>query len=247
MSAIEQITTLLETMSFAEKLTLNQHIATALRKEGGKVSPKKRTAKEEGSEKPKRNASPGVLAWNAYKKHLKDTQPEAFAGINLEKDKNKVAKSIRTSETEAYDTFVSEWKANYASNQSDEVAEEVVVVAAPVEVKASADLTPKQKIDTIKAAKAAAALAASPAAPTPAKQVKKAVKAPASAKPKAKEEDVKQLPLLTLEDIVYWHEPETQGLWRKETDHFCGENWTGYYQPGNDEEPIRYTDSYGTE
>jgi hypothetical protein len=55
------------------------------------------------------------------------------------------------------------------------------------------------------------------------------------------------MPTLTLDDVDYWHSEETHGLWRKEADTFSGANWVGYYQPGNEEEPIRYTDTFGDE
>jgi hypothetical protein len=267
MSAIEQITSLLETMSFAEKLSLNERIATAIRKEGGKAGAKtsKKAKTDDGEAKPKRKAAAGTLAWQAFVKHIKTTQPDAFEGITKESDKLTIVKGIRAEDMPAYETFVTEWKANYEATQGeaaevdDEVEEAEEVVAAPAKPAAApktpvtAAMTPAQKIAALKAAKAAAAPAAAPA---PAKkEVKKAAKAEAkpaaktAAKPKAavKEEEAKQLPVLTIEDVAYWHDEETQGLWKKETETFSGDNWAGYYQPGNEEEPIRYTENFGDE
>ena len=244
MSAIDQITTLMETMTFAEKLSLNERIATAIRKEGGKAGSKK--AKADGEAKPKRKAAAGTLAWTAYVKHIKVTQPDAFDGITKESDKLQIVKGIRAGDAAGYDTFVTEWKANYAASQADaeaEVEAEVEVVAAPAP-KASpvtAAMTPAQKIAALKAAKAAAP------APAPAKkEVKKAKAAPAkkAAKEAVKEEDIQQLPVLTIGDQEYWHDEDTHGLWNKTTDRMTAEStnddtWVGYYQPGNDDEPIR--------
>ena len=255
MSAMEQIISLLETMPFAEKLSLNERLATAIRKEGGKGGPKKRAAAADGEEKPKRKAAAGTLAWTAFVKHIKTTQPDAFEGITKESDKLQIVKGIRAEDMPAYDSFVAAWKADYEAKQGAEsVAEEAVAVPAP---KA---LTAAEKLAALKAPAAPAAPAA--AAPAAKKEVKKAaapapaaapkaakpVKAVAKPKAAAKEEEAKQLPVLTLEEVDYWHDEETQGLWRKEGETFGAETvWVGYYQPGNDEEPIRYTESFGDE
>jgi len=247
MSAIDQITTLMETMSFAEKLSLNERIATAIRKEGGKAGSKK--TKVEGDAKPKRKAAAGTLAWTAYVKHIKTTQPDAFEGITKESDKLQIVKGIRAEDGAGYDTFVTEWKANYEASQAEaESAEEVVVAPAPA--KLVTPMTPAQKIAALKAAKAASAAPA----PTPApakKEVKKAAK-PVKTTKKAKEakeaakEEIPQLSVLTLDDIDYWHCEETHGLWTKGAEPFSGEDWIGYYQPG-EEDPIRYTKNVGDE
>ena len=265
MSAIDQITSLLETMSFAEKLSLNERIATAIRKEGGKAGSKKAAKTDDGEAKPKRKAAAGTLAWQAFVKHIKTTQPDAFDGITKESDKLQIVKGIRAEDMPAYETFVAEWKTNYAATQGevdDEVEEAEEVVAAPKAAASpvTAAMTPAQKIAALKAAKAAAT-AAPAAPPAPAKkEVKKAAAKPAAkaeakpaAKPKAAakkaeaKEEAKQLPILVLEEVEYWHDEETQGLWKKEADTFSGDNWTGYYQPGNEEEPIRYTENFGDE
>jgi len=108
---MEQITTLLETMSFAEKLSLNERIATAIRKEGGKAGSKKAAKTDDGEVKPKRKAAAGTLAWTAFVKHIKTTQPDAFEGITKESDKLQIVKGIRAEDMPAYETFVAEWKA----------------------------------------------------------------------------------------------------------------------------------------
>jgi hypothetical protein len=256
MSAIEQITSLLETMSFAEKLSLNERIATAIRKEGGKAGAKKAAKTDDGEAKPKRKAAAGTLAWQAFVKHIKTTQPDAFDGITKESDKLQIVKGIRADDMPAYDAFVADWKTTYEAAQgevAEEEAEEVVAAPAPAPKTASpvtAAMTPAQKIAALKAAKAAATPApakkevkkASPKAEAkPKKEVKKA-----SAKAEAKEE-AKQLPVLTIEDVEYWHDEDTNGLWKKEAETFSGDNWAGYYQPGNEEEPIRYTENFGDE
>lgn len=241
MSAIEQITTLLESLSFAEKLTLNERIATAVRKEGGaktggKRGPKSKTDSDEP--KPKRKAAIGTLAWTAYVKHIKTTQPDAFVGITKESDKLTIVKGIRSEDKDGYDSFVSAWKDEHKDDASADEAE-VVVVPAPKPVSTASPvvkaMTAAEKIAALRASKASAVDATpAPKKAAPKKEVKK-------------EETSQQLPQIVLEDVTYWHDPETNGLWKVEGETFSGESWTGYYQPGNEEEPIRYTENFGDE
>lgn len=255
MSAIDQITTLMETMTFAEKLSLNERIATAIRKEGGKAGAKAggKKAKTEGEAKPKRKAAAGTLAWTAFVKHIKATQPDAFEGVTKEADKLKVVKIIREGDMAAYDAFVAEWKANYEVAQTEGEAEEAepeaeeVVVAVPTP-KPSAAMTTKEKIAAIKAAKASApAPAPAPAKAAPAKkEVKKVKAAPAKKAKDAVKDEGAQMATLTLDDVDYWHCEQTHGLWTKDNDTFTGQNWIGYYQPG-EEDLIRYTNDMGDE
>jgi len=260
MSAIEQIAALMETMSFAEKLTLNERLATAIRKEGGKAGSKKSAKTDDGEAKPKRKAAAGTLAWQAFVKHIKVTQPDAFDGITKESDKLQIVKGIRAEDMAVYDAFVVKFKEDYAAAQGDaeEADETEEVVVAPKAPKAAAKtpvtaaMTPAQKIAALKAAKAAAAPAAAASSPAPAKKEVKKAAPKAAAKPKASpkaeaKEEAKQLPVLTLEDVEYWHDEDTQGLWKKDAETFSGDNWAGYYQPGNAEEPIRYTENFGDE
>jgi hypothetical protein len=59
--------------------------------------------------KPKRPVSPGTLAWEAFRKHVKATMPESFAGRN----EMQVAKEIKEGNMEAYSAFVEQWKAEH--------------------------------------------------------------------------------------------------------------------------------------
>jgi hypothetical protein len=276
-SAIEQINTFLSSLSFAEKLTLIEQIAGDLRKEGGGLKPAaakggkkaKKGSKNadagsdsEAEAKPKRKAAPGILAWQAFVKHIKDTRPDAFGDIKKEADKLTVVKGIRAENMAAYDTFVAEWKATHAASSAASVAEEAeeaeeaveAVEAVPV-VPAPKPKTPVEKLAEVKAAAAAAkaakaAASAAPAAavvPTPKKPVKTVKAAPAAPK-KAKPTEESQMPQLQIDGKMYWHDPGTHGLWEVTGETFSGgSTWMGYYQPGNDEEPIRYTENFGDE
>jgi hypothetical protein len=275
MSAIEQITTLLDTLSFAEKLSLNERIAIAIRKEGGgksggkAVKSKSKSKDSEDAEaKPKRKAAAGTLAWTAFVKHIKTTQPDIFEGVTKESDKLVIVKGIRAEDMDAYNAFVTEWKEKYAVSEASpsEAEPEEAEAEAEAEVEEAAPPPPvkKQKTAAEKLAelKAAAALkpsaAPAPAAPAAKKEVKKAAAAPAAkavkevkkaapaAKAKATEEP--QMAQIELDGKTYWHEPVSHGLWEVTGDTFAeGSAWMGYYQPGNEEEPIRYTENFGDE
>jgi hypothetical protein len=281
-SAIEQINTLLASLSFAEKLTLNEQIAGALRKEGGGVKPvaakggkkSKKSSKNgdagsdsEGDAKPKRKAAAGTLAWTAFVKHIKETQPEAFESVSKEADKLRIVKGIRAENMAAYDSFVAEWKEKYAASSEvasvAEAEEAEEAVPAPVVVAAAKPKTAAEKLAELKAAKAATAAAASaaaaaasaaapPAAATPKKPVK-TVKAEAPKKAAkatvAKATEEPQMDQVEIDGKMYWHDPGTHGLWEVTGETFSSgsSTWMGYFQPGNDEEPIRYTEAFGDE
>jgi hypothetical protein len=275
-SAIEQINTLLASLSFAEKLTIIEQIAGEVRKEGGGVKPvaakggkkSKKAAKnaDAGSEseaeaKPKRKRPAGTLAWNAFVKHIKETQPAAFEGITKESDKLRRVKIIRSEDMVAYESFVKEWKEKHAASETSSVAERaeeadeaeesapVAAKPAPVAAKPAPVAAKPKTAAELKAAKAAAA----PAAPAPVTPAKKAVKTTAAAKaappaPKKATEEP-QMGQVEIDGKMYWHDPGTHGLWEVTGDTFSSgsSTWMGYFQPGNDEEPIRYTDSFGDE
>lgn len=285
-SAIEQINTLLASLSFAEKLTLNEQIAGALRKEGGGLKPAatkggkkgKKASKNgdaasdsEAEAKPKRKAAAGTLAWTAFVKHIKETQPAAFEGVTKESDKLRVIKGIRAENISAYDSFVKDWKEKYAASseassvaEEAEEAEEAEAAPAPVAVAAAKPKTAAERLAELKAAKAAAASAAATAsAPAPTATPKKPVKTTAAAKgapgaPKkaakpaeakeAKATEEPQMDQIDIDGKMYWHDPATHGLWEVTGKTFAeGSTWMGYFQPGNDEEPIRYTEAFGDE
>ena len=184
MSSIEQMNTLIESLSFAEKLSLNERLAGIIRKEGGGAAGgKKRGPKAkigaDGEPKPKRKAALGTLAWMAYVKHIKDTQPEALEGHTKEAEKLAIIKGIRAEDPEGYNTFVAEWKEEHKDDSAsvvsasasasdaegdDDAASQVSAPASVVK-----PLTASEKIAALKAAKASASSAsASASASSPA-------------------------------------------------------------------------------
>ena len=181
MSTIDQITALIGELSFAEKLTINEQLASSIRKEGKGVKGKK-VKGDAKADKPKRKAALGTRAWTAYVKHIKTTQPDAFEGITKESEKLVIVKGIRADDPDGYKTFTDEWKASReasdAASVAESVAEESVAETASVaEAEAEEEPAPAPK-KVVKAAPKKEAPAAAPAAaPAPApKAAEKAAK-----------------------------------------------------------------------
>ncbi len=55
-----------------------------------------------------------------------------------------------------------------------------------------------------------------------------------------------KMPVLVLDGVEYWHDPSSNGLWEK-TDEDGSGPWIGYYMPEDDENPIRFTEFFGSE
>jgi hypothetical protein len=230
MSTIDQITALISELSFAEKLTINEQLASSLRKEG-----KEGKGKKVKEDKPKRKAALGTLAWGAYVKHIKTTQPDAFEGITKESEKLVIIKGIRAEDSDGYTSFTEAWKKEHASVIDDEVEEPAPKVKTTVK--------PAAKAEKVKATdKPAAKTTVKPAAK--AEKVKTTVKK--AEKPKKEEP---YMPQLEVDGTSYWHDPSSNGLWEVtgETIEDGTGSWIGYYQPGNDEEPIRFTEAFGSD
>jgi hypothetical protein len=146
-STMDQITALLGELSFEEKLTINEQLATSIRKEGGgkgKVTKSKKV--KEDDEKPKRKAALGTLAWGAYVKHMKTTRPDAFEGLKKESEKLVIVKGIRAEDPDGYTSFVEAWKTEHSETSSvasvpeaeeavTEAEEAEAEVPAPVKIK----------------------------------------------------------------------------------------------------------------
>jgi hypothetical protein len=206
MSSTDQIITLFESLSFAEKLSLNERLATAMRKEGGGAAAGKKRgpkAKADG-DKPKRKAALGTLAWMAYVKHIKTTKPDALEGLTKEAEKLAIIKGIRAEDPDGYNTFVAAWKEEHKDDASStsEAASEVEAEAEDEDESASAPpppaaaappkaLTAAERIAAMRAAKASAASVAS--APSAAKggAGSAAAAAPKATPAKAKKDEAK--------------------------------------------------------
>jgi len=265
MSTTEQIISLFEGLSFADKLSLNERLASAMRKEGGgqTATPQKKRgpkAKADGEPKPKRKAAIGTLAWMAYVKHIKETRPEALEGLSKESEKLTLIKGIRADEPEAYNTFVAEWKDSHKEDAASVIssAEEVESEEESASVSASAPAAPAaaaaapaakalsaaEKIAAIKSSNAKVGGASTPVK-TAAAPAAAAAAAPGAPKKPVKKVTVKEdatMPVKEIDGVSYWHHPASNKLWEKTGDDTVNGTgpFVGFFQPGNKDEPIRY-------
>lgn len=98
----------------------------------------------------------------------------------------------------------------------------------------------KEAEKAVKAAEKEAEKAAKAAA-KPKKEPKKVAAATTKAAPVVVEAEV-AMPKLTIGGTVYWHDESSNGLYAVEANDTFGA-WVGFFQPGDEETPIRYTDS----
>jgi hypothetical protein len=120
------------------------------------------------------------------------------------------------------------------------LAKEAEKEAAKQQKVAAKEAAKQQKAAEKEAAKLAK-LAAKPAKGTKATKAKPAtapISAEATPAPAEAEEDA--MPKITIEGTAYWHDESTNGLYSIDDAGGFGD-WVGYYQPDNEEEPIRYT------
>ena len=181
MSTIDQITALIGELSFSEKLTINEQLASAIRKEG------KVKSKGDKEDKPKRKAALGTLAWTAYVKHIKTTQPDAFEGITKESEKLVIVKGIRADDPDGYKTFTDEWKASREASDAASVAESVAEESV-AETASVAEAEAEEEPVPAPAPAPAPKKIVKAAAPAPKKEAPAAAPAPA---PKAAEKAAK--------------------------------------------------------
>ena len=272
MSSMEQIAPIVATLNIEQKLSLIEDLVSSIRKEGG-IAPKTSKAKgkkADAEKKPKKKAALGTLAWTAYVKHMKQTRPEAFTGLTKESDKLVIIKGIRAENPDEYVTWTDAWKAEHkddssmsdAASDSASVTSEVAEVAptpvAPTPAKKSAKEVVQAKAAEKAAAKAAkeAEKEAEKTAKAAAKEAEKSAKATAKAEKPAKKpvktakKAEEETPKKEIDGVSYWHHPENNGLWEvidgQSFADGCGD-WIGYFQPGNDDEPIRFTKAFGSD
>jgi hypothetical protein len=80
-------------------------------------------------------------------------------------------------------------------------------------------------------------------------KAKKAAEAAAKLAAQKSDDDDVQMDKIKIEGKLYWHDwPGSHGLWEfTEGVPLEKSMWIGYFQPGDDEEPIRYTEKFGDE
>ena len=257
-SSYDQALSLFASLSFSEKLSFVAEATAALKKEGksgsvGKAAKKDKKVKDEDA--PKRTMSNGAKAWVAFVKDCKEKMPERFEGLARPDAKMTVCKAIKEEDPAAYEAF----KDKFIADSKGVVVEAKTEPPALSKAEKIAKFNEQAKKKAPATSAAASPTAASPPAVTPPKKGAKAEKPEAPAAPKkvvkakkeaekpkkkeAKEESEElPMPVKEIDGERYFTDIETNGLWKIENEKEMGA-WVGFYQPGNEDEPIRYTDS----
>ena len=233
--SVDEIAAAIEGLSFSEKLDLMERLSSSIRRAGGNRSTAKISKGSNKSNKPKRTAALGTLAWTAYTKHAKETMPKAFEGISKESEKLSIVKGLRAKDPEGYERFVQNWKASHENSGAAGGGEMPSTEAREWgQIQRDARLKAYSKLSSPSANLVAAE--------------KKAVKTVKKLSSVSKSE-VPKMPQIVIDGTKYWHNADSNGLWE-----VTGENvptgtgsWVGYLQPGNNLEPIRRTEAFGSE
>jgi len=181
------------------------------------------------------SAKPAPVAKPAAKSAEKE---QKAAAKSAEKEQKAAAKSAEKEQKAAEKAAKKE--AVRLAKEGAYLAKEAEKEAAKQQKVAAKEAAKQQKAAEKEAAKLAK-LAAKPAKATKATKAKPAaapISAEATPAPAEAEEDA--MPKITIEGTAYWHDESTNGLYSIDDAGGFGD-WVGYYQPDNEEEPIRYT------
>ena len=196
----------------------------------------------EVSPAPPSEASVPVAKPSANAKLGAEEKEAAKVAKSAEKGQKAAAKSAEKEQKAAAKSAEKEQKA--AAKSAEKEAAKAAKAAEKAADKLQKALEKQQKLADKEAAKEAAKaakLAAKRAKAKPAAK-KATATAPISAEatpaPAEAEEDA--MPNITIAGTAYWHDESTNGLYSIDAAGGFGD-WVGYYQPDNEEEPIRYT------
>ena len=257
MTSYDQMVEMAATLSFSDKLRFNSEFAALLKKDAkagsvGKAVKKEKKQKDPSA--PKKETGVGQKAWFAFVKHCKATMPERFTDCTKEPERLTVCGLIKAEgDGEAYKTFVAQFKSDAASEAPSSSESEAETEAAPAAAPA-AGLSKVEKIKAEMAAKKAAAeekAAAAAAKKTAAAEKKAAKESKPKKEPKAKKSDAvaavaeaesPPMPIKVIAGKSYYWDEDDNGLFAVAEDKSFGD-WVGRFQPGNEAQPIRFTDS----
>ena len=235
-------------LSFDEKMTLLSELAKSLVGQGSSVKTVKTTddkpKKEKDPNAKKREVPLSFTARTAFIAKIKVSHAERFAEDKAAGIKYLVtAKNIIDEDKPTFEAFVAEFIANHGSSPaSNAAAAPAVSKPAPAAVvsspaPAAAAATPKKL--TAADLKAKKPVTATPPKPATAKPA--APPAPKkAAKPAAPVQD-ESMDRITIFEEDYFRDTKTQALWKVDDEGNQGP-FVGYFQAGNDDEPIRYAE-----
>ena len=224
------ISNMISTLSLADKVSLNQVLAASIAKDlGASSAPILEKAKTKGKAKdpnaPKKEAAPGVKAWNAFVKHCKATQPQLFTDIKLEKERLAICGSIKEKDLAAYQAWVAGFLKTLPASAPASAA-----ASAPasdteeteVKIKVKKEKTPEKK-----------------AAESQKRKEKAAAKKVSATPPPAPEEDgdfTKKI----IKGKNYLMDPASKNLYSTDDKFMSVGDYVGKFIPGDDTKPIDF-------
>lgn len=248
--SITAIMSQIQSLSAADKLLLNQQLATSM-------LPAAKASAKSSSRKGK-PAAAGTLAWTAYVAHVQKTMPERFAPPAQPKERLSIAGAIRLENPEDYKSFCEKFIAEMPARDSDSesVAESVATAPSVTSDKPKRVISEEQKAK-MKAGRESAAAAKKEAvangtyvaksktkgekpakvkAEKPAKAAK-AAKAVAVAAPVATVDS--SLEKITVDGVTYWLNTANNNLYDLESDESMGA-FVGSYTPEDADNVINF-------
>lgn len=246
--SITAIMSQIQSLSAADKLLLNQQLATSMLP--SKASPAKSSSRKG---KP---AAAGTLAWTAYVAHVQKTMPERFAPPALPKERLSIAGAIRLENPEDYKSFCEKFIAEMPARESDSesVAESVATAPSVTSDKPKRVISEEQKAK-MKAGREAAAAAKKEAvangtyvaktkgekpakvkAEKPKAKAAKAAAAPAPAPVAAVDSSLEKI---TVDGVTYWLNTANNNLYDLESDESMGA-FVGSYTPEDADNVINF-------
>ena len=247
--SITAIMSQIQSLSAADKLLLNQQLATSM-------LPAAKASAKSSSRKGK-PAAAGTLAWTAYVAHVQKTMPERFAPPAQPKERLSIAGAIRLENPEDYKSFCEKFIAEMPARDSDaeSVTESVATAAtAPSSDKPKRVISEEQKAK-MKAGREAAAAAKKEAvangtyvaktkgekpakvkAEKPKAKAAKAAAAPAPAPVAAVDSSLEKI---TVDGVTYWLNTANNNLYDLESDESMGA-FVGSYTPEDADNVINF-------
>lgn len=230
-------------LSFDEKMTLLSELAKSLVGQGSSVKTVKTVAdakpkKEKDPNAPKREVPLSFTARTAFIAKIKVSHAERFAEDKAAGIKYLVtAKNIIDENKSDFDAFVSEFIAHHGSSPASNAAAAPAAVSKPASSASSAPAATPKKLTAadLKAKKTATATPPKPATAKPTPAAPK--KAP---KPAAPVQD-ESMDRITIFEEDYFRDTKTQALWKVDDEGNQGP-FVGYFQAGDEDEPIRYAE-----
>jgi hypothetical protein len=235
-------------LSFDQKMTLLSELAKSLVGQGSSVKTVKTTAdakpkKEKDPNAPKREVPLSFTARTAFIAKIKESHAERFAEDKAAGIKYLVtAKNIIDENKGDFDAFVAEFIAHHGSSPASNAAA-APAVSKPAAAAAASSAAPAAPVATPKKLTAADLKAKKPATATPPKPAaaKPAPAAPKkAAKPAAPVQD-ESMDRITIFEEDYFRDTKTQALWKVDDEGNQGP-FVGYFQAGDEDEPIRYAE-----